>query len=350
MAFWVVWFHSYISNVPEPVTYNLGFLVSNIQLLPSIFLNDTAFLGVIAVNIFIIISGFGLTSSHYRKKPISNYRYFKKRFSRIMPIYWIALAFAIIWNIFMFNYIPSWFSIFTHILGVHVFFLETLYDINGSLWFVGVLILFYVTFPLLIKIYESKYGFWKLLFFGVLAKILIGMFMYQNSSNPPKLWLEFLVDFVLGMHLAKRYVVDGIKAIPNSIALPAIFLSILAILVSRNSYIDLHSLQAPYLHSAYAVIIFFGMMGIFNLFSGFSRKTVSSKIHKIFLATVLEIYLFHSPLVDYVKYGYPEILQGDPIRTFIFALGLFLGLGFIIALFQMCFAHIHGQITRRKAV
>lgn len=347
MAFWVVWFHSYISNVPEPMMYTFSFLVFNIRSLPAIFFNDAAFLGVIAVNIFIIISGFGLTYSHYRKKPISNYRYFKKRFQRIMPIYWIALTFAILWNIYVFNYIPSWFSIFTHILGIHVFFPATLYDINGSLWFVGLLIPFYITFPILIKIYESKYGFWKLIILGVLAKILIGLFIYPNFSNPPKLWLEFLVDFALGMHLAKRYVLDEIKTIPNAIALPAIFLSICAVLVSRNSYIDLHSLQDPYLHSVYAVIILFGMIGLFNLFPRFSQKISASKIHKLLLATVLEIYLFHSPLVDYVKYG-QDILHGDPVRTFFFALGIFLVLGFGIALIQTCFAYVYGQITKRK--
>lgn len=350
MAFWVVWFHSYISNVSEPLTCTFGFLVSNIQLLPAIFFNDTAFLGVVAVNIFIIISGFGLTYSHYKKKPISNYRYYKKRFRRIMPIYWLALAFAILWNVFVFDYVPSWFSIFTHIFGIHVFFPDTLFDINGSLWFVGLLIPFYITFPILIKIYESKHGFWKLIIFGIFAKALIGIFVYPYFSNPPKIWLEFLVDFALGMHLAKGYVVNEVKTIPNLVAVPAIFLTILAILISRTSYFDLHSLQAPYLHSAYAVVILFGMMGTFNLFPRFFRRIGTLKIHKILLATVLEIYLFHSPLVDYVKYGHPDILRGDPIRTFIFALGIFLSLGFVIALFQACSAHLYKQITKRKAV
>ena len=98
------------------------------------------------------------------------------------------------------------------------------------------------------------------------------------------------------------------------------------------------------------MIILFGMAGIFNLLPRFFRKISSSKIHKILLATVLEIYLFHSPLVDYVKYVHPDILRGDPVRTFVFALGIFLSLGVIIALFQTGFAYIYRQITKRNVV
>ena len=347
MAFWEVWFHSYISTVPEPMTYNLGFLIANFRLWPSIFFNDTAFLGVIAVNIFILISGFGLTYSHYKKKPTSNYKYFKKRFLKIMPIYWIALSFAILWNVIVFKYTPSFFSIFTHILGIHVFFPTTLFDINGALWFVGLLIPFYLSFPLMIKVYESKYGFWKLMAFGVLPKFLIGMYVFPYSSNPPRPWLEFLVDFVIGMHLAKMYVLDEIKKVSNKIALPAIFLSLAAIILSRNSYVDLHSLQAPYLDSAYAIIFLFGMFGVFNLFPKFFRKVGTLGVYRIFLATVLEVYLFHSPLVDYVKYRRPDVMHGDPVRTFIFALCIFLSLGLVISLFQMLSGHIWGHVKRR---
>jgi hypothetical protein len=150
------------------------------------------------------------------------------------------------------------------------------------------------------------------------------------------------------MHLAKKYVQDGIKKIPNSIAVPAIFLSVAAIIFSRISYVDLHSLQSPYLHSIYAVLILFGMAGLFNLFPRFFRKISSAKVYKILLATVLEIYLFHSPLVDYVKYRHPGVMQGDPLRTFIFASVLFLSLGFIIALFQILPAYVHGHVAKRK--
>jgi peptidoglycan/LPS O-acetylase OafA/YrhL len=114
---------------------------------------------LIGLSIFFFVSGFLLSQTDSLIKSIKDIKkFYIKKFIRIYPLYWVALASLIIifglWKINPGHVSPYNFSLENLLL--HFFGLQGIFPYNDiqSMWFVGVIILFYLLYPIIV--YLSK--------------------------------------------------------------------------------------------------------------------------------------------------------------------------------------------------
>lgn len=98
--------------------------------------------GDYGVNIFFLLSAYGLCYS-YNKNSMKSYYY--RRIKRMLPMLLIyCIIHFLLYNDFVFP--NSLFNVIAHITGISIFYNDNLYD-----WFVPTLIFLYLIFPLLYK-------------------------------------------------------------------------------------------------------------------------------------------------------------------------------------------------------
>lgn len=150
----VVWFHFWQQSwlIPVAGRFNLDWLVRH---------------GSLAVDLMILLSGFCLFLPHarnmvYGEKLITPGQFYKKRFARIAPVYYISIVIILV-----FFAIPeggySSLTMMMQDIVPHLFFVHNWFNVsmqmtqlNGALWTVGVIVQFYLVFPLLAKAFRKK--------------------------------------------------------------------------------------------------------------------------------------------------------------------------------------------------
>ena len=181
--------------------------------------------GKVGVNVFLVISGFGLTSSWWKcqgSRGISNIplaEFWQKRVFRIFPLFWTSVVLSGL--IYWLN--PNWAPFGQQVweqgnlavLGALLATVSTLrnfipdyyYFLNGAWWYVGLSLQLYLVFPFLIKAGQS-WGWLRLLtsalLFSLAYRAVIAFAPVDDiwstiflSCLPAR-----LAEFVFGMYLA----------------------------------------------------------------------------------------------------------------------------------------------------
>ncbi|CAN5433855.1 acyltransferase [soil metagenome] len=195
-------------------------------------------LGFHAVGVFIILSGWALMQSTVRraeKGPLAWGGWYRTRFLRLYPMYWVAHLVYLIspWTA-RFEKIDG--RIILSLLGLRfVDISSTFYYLNAAWWYFGMLIQFYLIFPLLFWA-ARKLGPWPFLFatcaLGFFVRYLILIPYPQNG-----MWVQGglalcrLPEFALGMALGmwdsrwpvrvKRYLLGGAGLVTGVVLYPA---------------------------------------------------------------------------------------------------------------------------------
>lgn len=111
------------------------------------FLNPLSTMAGVGVNLFLILSGYGLMVSAMRK-PLSVGQFYKRRLLNLFVPFWICLAafFAIDYFWLHLNYglvymIKAFFGFFTHA--------DLYQDVNAPFWYFSWIVLYYLLFPLI---------------------------------------------------------------------------------------------------------------------------------------------------------------------------------------------------------
>lgn len=106
----------------------------------------------IALGLFFFISGFGM---HLNKRPmntLSDVRfYFKRRFTRIFPLYWVAFGTFLI-GFFLKNELSlSFCDIIIHLFGLQIIFPYLCGGVGpvDTLWFIGLILTYYVLYAVI---------------------------------------------------------------------------------------------------------------------------------------------------------------------------------------------------------
>lgn len=165
--------------------------------------------GHLAVDVFIVISGFSLMlpivrGDGYLRGGALNF--FKKRVRRIIPPYYFALGLTLLlcqtilrhptgteWN----QSLPvTGSAIITHILLIHNLFANDMFKINGAFWSIAVEWQIYLLFPVLVILWRQIGGFKT----TILALIIgyTGVFLLRHSSAAG-LTSQYLALFAFGM-------------------------------------------------------------------------------------------------------------------------------------------------------
>ncbi|MBE9063077.1 acyltransferase [cf. Phormidesmis sp. LEGE 11477] len=180
------------------------------------------------VSVFIVISGFGLTSSwwkRYESQGIDHINlrdFWGQRVLRIFPLFWSAIALATL--LYLIN--PAWaffgqevwsqgnFSALRALLAtfstIRNFIPDYYYFLNGAWWYVGLSLQLYLIFPFLIQI-GKKRGWSKLLAYSLLFSLTYRAICAIALSGSIGLVISFaffparLFDFAFGIYLAAAF-------------------------------------------------------------------------------------------------------------------------------------------------
>ncbi|MEM6452355.1 MAG: acyltransferase [Cyanobacteria bacterium P01_D01_bin.105] len=181
--------------------------------------------GSTGVNVFLVISGFGLTASWWKKSgaqgiaKIPLMTFWKKRALRILPHFWAAVAIAIL--LYFIN--PAWapfgqslweagglsplWAILTTLTTLRNFISGHFYFLNGAWWYVGLSLQLYLIFPWLIQL-GNRYGWRKLLISSLLFSLAYRAICSLSpiaSGGVLLPWVFFpsrIFEFSLGIYLA----------------------------------------------------------------------------------------------------------------------------------------------------
>lgn len=173
------------------VFVHIGYtLVNNWQ-----FLYPVSTLAGVWVDLFLFLSGYGLTISMY-KKPLTVINFYRGRLFKILIPFWIALIAIVLMDFFILGIGRSWTEIIT---SLFVWFPRAYMweDINSPLWYMMWLILFYILFPIVFV--RSRPWITSL----ILALIASGLVWY-NPLDLQATWLHELhtLAFPLGVLVA----------------------------------------------------------------------------------------------------------------------------------------------------
>ena len=158
--------------------------------------------GGAGVHVFILCSGFGLYLS-YLRKPLGYIAFLKKRFTRIyMPMAVLCVATAV-WMACMGRewFIPLW----GNLLLFKMFVPELESSMGGQMWFVSTIIQFYLAWPLIVKLFNTRGGVKLALIISLLWSTTVGRLGYAEERVWNSFFLQYLWEFCLGMKMAEIY-------------------------------------------------------------------------------------------------------------------------------------------------
>jgi peptidoglycan/LPS O-acetylase OafA/YrhL len=192
--------------------------------LESIF-DTISLLGLHGVSAFLVASGFGLTASCISKQQEDgNFRltpFLKRRLTRIVPMFWLAIACAILgWlinpasapyggGIWQGSWSQTLWSIFATATTIRNFFPDIFRGINGAWWYVGLSVQLYLIFPFLLRL-ARRIGWEYFMVTSVLASLFYRLIILLSPIDPELKSMAMLgaffpsrlFEFSLGMLLA----------------------------------------------------------------------------------------------------------------------------------------------------
>ena len=270
------------------------------------------------VQLFFVLSGYGLTLSYFRKPPASWASWAKRRLIKILYPYWIAVivtfTLAKLSNHWVPGSIPdySWTTLFAYLTFTRNFN-SSGFTLNPSFWFMPVIVGLYIIYPLLIQVLK-RFGLAVLIvsaLFAAYGSIALCVLVDYPLAHQNALPVFFVCHFALGMALGKltqekpqlirrmmepRYFFGGL----GFYALSAITLKFQVLGNVSASYNDIITAVGLYL------MMLFICHWISTAFSSSLLKSLNGiSRHSYFM------YLLHGPIIYYVLQPY----LGDWFRT-----------------------------------
>ncbi|GAB4534143.1 MAG: hypothetical protein Kow0063_16930 [Anaerolineae bacterium] len=163
------------------------------------------------VQVFFILSGFGLTLTYLRKSKV-NWdwrRWTWRRVTKIIIPYFIFVLVSFLLGVIgshLYTSVDvkfSWTSLLAHLTLTRNFY-PLSWEWNPPLWFMPVIVGLYVSFPVLVTILQ-RWGIWVLLLFSVLISygtLTIAVLVGAPQSHGADLFTFWVLQFALGMILA----------------------------------------------------------------------------------------------------------------------------------------------------
>jgi peptidoglycan/LPS O-acetylase OafA/YrhL len=152
------------------------------------------------VSFFFFISGFILTLVYQQKEDTRSPLFFyKKRLTRILPVYWLAFVVTLLLVIFVKGAGPKGLVILLHALGLQTWNPGYVLDLNFTTWSISVELFFYALFPFLLTAMK-RWSPARLLIIGSVIYLLQSLqhyFFVELLSDGTKRVEEFISTFPL---------------------------------------------------------------------------------------------------------------------------------------------------------
>ena len=289
------------------------------------------------VQVFFLLSGFGLTASYYRQSRIPRYwqKWVRRRLKKVLWPYYLAVIFSFLMGLLgtlLYSAIDlrfSWADLVLHLTFLRNFFPAS-WIWNQPLWFMPVIIGLYLIFPLLLKLLID-YGPWTLLIVAALityGSLSLAYFIGPyNGDHQADLFTFWTIQFALGMILAHiwysnpsklRYLVGGPTVV---MGLGCLFLSL-----GIRNYFPSGAMFNDLLSSGGIFLILLNAIWV--------GRTLIPWTETLFVALGSQayvMYLIHYPIMEFLL-GPPLKFPMNPALVLLLG-GVYIGLIFIIARF-----------------
>jgi len=248
------------------------------------------------VNLFFVLSGVVLLRPYLRKqREFKIIEYFRRRFWRIYPPYFVALLFAAAVILFMNRY-PTWyntsggmnmrFSLKETISELPIIKMDDKYY-NLAWWSLGVEILFYLVVPVIVFLYPSKAKLTDARLFlaivcGVLLTVMLQLFLNGWASDVYSFtylvlnigrFAEYPVCFMMGVLIAAKdfdlrhariFFLSGVFLVCCTSAYPWLFMHF-APASKMGNWLAAERYPPFFVHSGYGLIFGGVIVFAFNL-------------------------------------------------------------------------------------
>jgi peptidoglycan/LPS O-acetylase OafA/YrhL len=296
------------------------------------FLFPLSILSGVGVNLFLILSGFGLTVSAL-KKPLSVKEFYQKRFQKLFAPFWIVLFCLLILDGFILHKSYPTQSIFQMFFGW--FPKADLYQsLDSPLWYFTFIFFYYLIFPLV--------TFKKLIFISPILIYILSNFLLSHKLpitidiGVLELYKDHVMAFPLGVALALVSYVFSLKKIEFKWMFFArwLFIPLLAWIIS---YFAIHSGVGESVEKEQKISIITSvciiLLGII--------KPMEFKLLKLFGKYSYEIYLIHWPIL----YRYDLIYKVFPAWI---ATGSYLFIFILLSNFLQKASHLFAEKLKFK--
>ncbi|MHA2248184.1 MAG: acyltransferase family protein [Candidatus Hodarchaeales archaeon] len=263
----------------------------------------------VAMGSFTFISGFGLYLQNSNRNINTSDKlitFLKKRFLRIFPLYWIALLIFLI----IFNEYYSGLNIlylFAHFLGLQIIFAPIFSPPIWTLWFIGVIVIYYLIFIIL-----SYLGSLKKIISGSLVILTFFLILHFSFGLVENRFFIYYPPFIIGIIAANIYTSHHnkrIKEVLNSkhtLVIPIIISCFM--LISRLVYPNLTKFCYSTFNSTYRTVYLEHILEQqINLIEFFSAILLVDMIIFVFIIFVFSMFYL-------ILRAFSLIYDGDKIN------------------------------------
>lgn len=287
------------------------------------FLYPFSILAGVGVNLFLFLSGFGLTVSSLRS-PLPIHQFYLKRLRKLFVPMWFTLVIFLLGDFFILSKVYPYAEIWKSFLGYFPI-ADLFHNLNSPLWYFSLILFYYLVFPLV---------FYKR--FPYLAPILILLISYYLlkinfplgiNKDVLNLYKLHFAPFPLGVLFAVLISDENLKHI--KVKFRELFFSRslkffwTLVFAFAFGYYSIHA--GTDLSKTIEQTI--SLITMFCLIFLFIAKNVQLKLFSIFGTYSYEIYLIHWPLLSRYDYFYKYLPAW--FATLLY-LGLFLTLGYLL--------------------
>jgi peptidoglycan/LPS O-acetylase OafA/YrhL len=259
------------------------------------FLFPLTILAGVGVNLFLFLSGLGLTISAL-KKDLNVWNFYKHRLLKLFVPFWIILIVFFLADHLFLNLNYSWTFILKAFLGIFTS-ADLYHDVNSPLWYFTLILFYYLIFPFVF----SKKRVWLSALVIFLIPYLILRQNPEVVQNVLGLYKTHLAAFPLGIFtvwlFSKKVFIDLVEKIKNILALKNYvkilrYIFMVALLFFIN-YFAFHS----GIGEKYYVEEFISVITSLAIIILFSLKKFEFRLLSLFGIYSYEIYLLHWPIM-----------------------------------------------------
>ena len=165
--------------------------------------------GGTGVQLFLILSGFGLTWGLLKKNqqaPLAVLPFYRRRAERIYPLWWTLHILVFFPMLLAGRMNPDESSFWLSLVGFRAT-PKLMYFLNPAWWYIGLLIQLYLVYPILWRILQRKGPLWLIVvsFTAAFAIRGLGLFVFEgflSAWSMGTIFITRLPEFALGMALA----------------------------------------------------------------------------------------------------------------------------------------------------